>query len=180
MALMCLAQGQAWAQVPTAPPATASDESPTEKPTNIMIGYQYLHDFSWDSSLLLGFSVSLSQRIKTNMSLVGEASGGFGDTANGFSIQRFAFLGGVKVFGGEGQIRPFFQVLAGLSRQGGDVGELNAPALQPGGGADFFMSDRWTFRAQGDFRFIYEENELRTAYRVSGGVVFYLGKAKKK
>jgi hypothetical protein len=88
-------------------------------------------------------------------------------------------MGGVKVFGGEGQVRPFFQIIGGLSRQGGDVGQLNGIAIQPGGGADFFINDRWTFRAQGDFRFLYEEGAFRTAYRGSGGVVFYLGKQKK-
>lgn len=143
-----------------------------------MFGYQYLHDFSWNSSLLFGWNVTLTRRLKGNINLVGEASGSHGDTVNGFTIQRYAFLGGLKVIGGEGQVRPFFQVLGGLSRQGGDVGELNGIALQPGGGADFFMSDRWTFRAQGDFRFIYEEGELRMGYRAMGGVVFYLGKKK--
>ncbi|HEX5069498.1 MAG TPA: hypothetical protein VFV78_04715 [Vicinamibacterales bacterium] len=181
MALLSVSATEAWAQVPTptptAPPPTAIDE-PFERPTNIMLGYQYLHDFSWDSSMVGGFSVSLTRRIKGNINIVGEVSGSYGETVNGFTIQRYAFLGGIKVTGGEGNIRPFFQVLGGLSRQGGDVGELNAPAIQPGGGADFFLNDRWTFRAQGDFRFLFEEGELRTAYRVTGGIVFYLGRKK--
>jgi len=143
-----------------------------------MFGYQFMHDYSWDENLYWGAAITLSHRISRNVSLVGEASGSFGDTANGFSIQRFAFLGGAKITGGEGQVRPFFQVLAGLSRQGGEVGELNAGALQPGGGVDFFLNDKWTLRAQGDFRVIYEENEFRNAYRVMGGVVWYLGKKK--
>jgi hypothetical protein len=92
-------------------------------------------------------------------------------------------MGGAKVPGGEGQVRPFFQVLAGWSRQGGDVGELNGGVLQPGGGVDFFATDTWTLRAQADFRVIYEPNEngqyeLRTAYRFMGGLVIYLGKKK--
>jgi hypothetical protein len=163
---------------PTAPPPGPGDLSPIEPATNIMFGYQYLHDFSWNRSLLAGFSASLSHRIKTNISIVGEASGSHGTTTNGFTIQRYAFLGGAKVTGGEGQVRPFFQILGGLSRQGGDVGVLNAPAVQAGGGADFFLNDRWTLRAQGDFRFLYEESTLRTAYRVTGGLVIYLGKRK--
>jgi hypothetical protein len=181
MALFCVTATEAWAQLPTppptAPPPEATDE-PVERPTNIMLGYQYMHDFSWNRSLLAGWSVTLTQRIKGNINMVGEASAGYGHTTNGFSIERYVFLGGVKVIGGEGQVRPFFQILGGLSRQGGDVGVLNGIALQPGGGADFYLNDRWTLRAQGDFRFIYEENAFRMAYRATGGVVFFLGKKK--
>ena len=129
--------------------------------------------------MYLGAAVTLSHRISRNVSIVGEASGSHGNYGTtGFTIQRYAFMGGLKITGGEGQVRPFFQVLAGLSRQGGDVGELNGSILQPGGGADFFLTDRWILRAQGDFRVIYEEQELRTAYRVMGGIVLYLGKKK--
>ena len=181
MALLCVTATEAWAQLPTppptAPPPTTTDE-PVERPTNVMFGYQYMHDFSWNRSLLAGWSVTLTQRIKGNINMVGEASAGYGHTTNGFSIQRYVFLGGVKVIGGEGQVRPFFQILGGLSRQGGDVGQLNGAAAQLGGGADFYLNDRWVLRAQGDFRFIYEEGELRMAYRATGGVVFFLGKKK--
>ena len=178
-ALFFLAGTEAWAQVPTptAPPPTSTDEI-VEPRINFMAGYQYLHDFSWDSSMLLGWSAALSYRMKGNIHIVGEASGSHGETVNGFTVQRYAFLGGLKITGGEGQVRPFFQVLGGMSRQGGDVGELNGIALQPGGGADFYMNDRWTLRAQGDFRFVFEEGELRMGYRATGGVVFFLGKRK--
>jgi hypothetical protein len=180
---MCLVSSAAWAQVPppppTAPPAVQTDEPKTERATNVMFGYQFMHDNSWSENMYLGAGVTLSHRISKSISLVGEASGshGFYGTT-GFTIQRYAFMGGAKVTGGEGNVRPFFQVLAGWSRQGGDVGELNGAVLQPGGGADFFLTERWTLRAQGDFRVIYEETELRTAYRIMGGIVFYLGKKK--
>jgi len=42
----------------------------------------------------------------------------------------------------------------------------------------FLLKERWTIRAQGDFRFLYEEGELRTMYRVTGGLVIFLGKKK--
>jgi hypothetical protein len=180
---MCLVSSAAWAQVPTppptAPPAVQSDEPQQERATNVMFGYQYLHDSSWSENMYLGAAVTLSHRISRNVSLVGEASGSHGHYGTtGFTIQRYAFMGGLKIAGGEGQVRPFFQVLTGLSRQGGDVGELNGAILQPGGGADFFLTDRWVLRAQGDFRVIYEEQEFRNAYRIMGGIVLYLGKKK--
>jgi hypothetical protein len=180
-ALVFVGATEARAQVPTppptAPPPGPGDQSPVDPPTNIMFGYQYFHDFSWNENMVLGWSASLTQRIRGNISMVGEASGSHGEHLNtGFTIQRYAFLGGVKVSGGEGQVKPFFQILGGLSRQGGDVGVLNAPAIQAGGGADFTLNDRWTLRGQGDFRFIYEQSELRTAYRVTGGLVIFLGK----
>jgi hypothetical protein len=144
-----------------------------------MFGYQFFHDFDWNENMVLGWSATLSRRLRGNISIVGEASGSHGEYRNtGFTIQRYGFLGGLKVSGGEGNIKPFFQVLGGMSRQGGDVGVLNAPAIQGGGGADFLVKERWTLRGQGDFRFIYEEGELRTAYRVTGGLVIYLGKRK--
>jgi len=181
MALSCLTATAAWAQlptpIPTAPPPTTSDE-PVERPMNIMFGYQYLHDFSWNSSMLGGWSVALTRRIKGNINIVGEAAASYGDTEHGFSIQRYTFPAGVEVLDDKGNVKQLFQLLGGLSRQGGDVGQLNGIALQPGGGVDFLYKDRWTFRAQGDFRFIYEEGELSMAYRGTGGIVFYLGKKK--
>ncbi len=75
-------------------------------------------------------------------------------------------------------MRPFFQALAGYSRQGGDVGIANGIAIQPGGGVDLIMSDKITLRAQGDYRFIREDGQNYSQYRLSGGIVLYLGKKK--
>ena len=182
VALLFAGGTEAWGQVPTpaptAPPPVQSDEV-VEPATNLFFGYQYFHDFSWDEPLVLGWSASLTHRLRGNFSIVGEISGSHGEyQSTGFTIQRYALLGGVRIAAGEGQVKPFFQVLAGASRQGGDVGVLNAPAFQGGGGADFLLKERWTIRAQGDFRFLYEEGELRTMYRVTGGLVIFLGKKK--
>jgi hypothetical protein len=165
------------AQQPTAPPAQQTDE-PKEPKWNLEGGYAYMYDSSWKQHLLYGFSVSLTRRISPAISLVGEGGGSHGQTDNGFSIQRYAFLGGMKVHGGEGQVRPFFQALVGYERQGGEVGLATGIAVQPGGGVDLTVNDKLTLRAQGDYRFIREDGNNYNQYRISGGVVWYLGKNK--
>jgi hypothetical protein len=145
-----------------------------------MFGYAYMHDFSWKEHLFKGFVVQLSQRIGNNLAIVGEFGGSHGEFGStGFTIQRYALLGGMRLYGGEGRARPFFQVLAGAERQGGDVGIANGWAVQPGGGVDFMLNDRWTVRAQGDFREIFEDGQNYHSYRFSGGIVLAIGKTKK-
>lgn len=173
--------GSASAQIPTAPPPTAPTEEPaTTPPTNLMLGYAYFHDFSWDEHLLYGWVLQLSQRVGKNISIVGEFGGSHGEYGStGFTIQRYALLGGIRLYGGEGRARPFFQVQAGASRQGGDVGIANGWALQPGGGAEFELNSRWSLRGQGDFRVIFEDGKHYNSYRFSGGIVLSIGKTRK-
>ena len=168
---------RAWAQQPTAPPPPRAAEELVEPKWNIAGGYSYLYDGSWKEHLRLGFVASVTRRLTDNLSIVAEGGGhhGFyGDT--GFTIQRYAFLGGMRIYGGEGEIRPFFQALAGYSRQGGDVGIANGLAIQPGGGVDLVVNEWLTMRAQGDYRFIREDGSNYNQFRFSGSVVWYLGK----
>jgi hypothetical protein len=173
-----------WAQaVPTAPPPTGKpspDQSPEEPSTNLTFGYQYMYDGSWSEHLLIGYFASITHRIKPTLALVGEAGGSNGQykTTN-FRIERYAFLGGLRLMGGEGEVRPFFQVLAGYSRQGGDVGIANGIAVQPGGGADLAVTESLTIRAQADYRFLREDGHNYNQYRLSGGLIWYLGKKAK-
>ena len=166
----------AQAQQPTAPPAAQSDE-PTEPKYTLTAGYQYLYDGSWKEHLKFGFMASLSRRISPTMAIVGEAGGSHGEYGNtGFTIQRYAFLGGLRLLAGEGEVRPFFQVLAGYSRQGGDVGIANGLAVQPGGGADLTVNEWLLVRAQGDYRFVREDGQNYNMYRITAGVVWSFGK----
>ena len=180
LAMVCVlfASREAAAQTPLAPPAPSAPEEPAgQSRFNLMGGYSYLHDGAWDEDLFLGWMATLTYRLTTNVSIVGEIGGHHGEYGNtGFSIQRYALLGGMKITGGEDRIRPFFQFVAGGSRQGGDVGLATGIVVQPGGGADFMLTDKITLRAQGDFRWMLEDDELYTGYRVSGGIVIQLGK----
>jgi hypothetical protein len=165
------------ASAQTAPPAPKTDESPVEPATNVTLGYQYLKDSSWDENLLYGWLVTVNHRITRYFSIVGEVGGAHGKfgTTN-FTIQRYAFLGGLRVTAGEGEVRPFFQFVTGYARQGGDVGLANGIAIQPGGGVDLAVNDWLTVRGQGDYRFLREDGEIWSQYRLSGGIVIYLGK----
>jgi opacity protein-like surface antigen len=175
MVCVCAASRPAWAQVQTAPPAPRSDQSPEEPKTNLMFGYAYLYDSSWSEHLLYGFTASITHRIKPTLALVGEAGGSHGEYGStGFMIQRYAFLGGIRILAGEAEVRPFFQVLAGYSRQGGDVGIANGIAVQPGGGADLDLNDSITLRVEGDYRYVREDGENYSQYRISGGIVLHL------
>lgn len=166
----------AFAQQPTAPPAAKTDE-PQEPKYTLSAGYQFLIDGSWDEQLRLGFAASIARRMSPIVSIVGEVSGSHGEYGTtGFSIQRYAFLGGVRLVGGEGEVRPFFQALAGYSRQGGDVGLAHGIAIQPGAGVDLVMTEWLTLRAQGDYRWIREDGENYNQYRISGGIVWHFGK----
>ena len=174
--------GQAQAQTvrPTAPPAVKADNSPEQPVMNLSFGYAYMYDSSWSEHLLFGFVGSITRRIKPNLSIVGEVGGSHGEyRTTGFSIMRYAALGGVRLSAGEGDVKPFFQALAGYSRQGGDVGIANGFALQPGGGVDLVMTESLTLRAQGDYRFLSEDGQNYSQYRLSGGVIIYLNKKKK-
>ena len=183
LALLCVFFGfgagvrPAFAQQPTAPPAVKSDE-PQEPKWNLMAGYAYLYDGSWKEHLLYGYTVALTRRISPVISLVGEGGGSYGQTSAGWSIQRYAFLGGMKLHGGEGEVRPFFQVLVGYERQGGEVGFASGIAVQPGGGVDLQLNDRITLRAQGDYRWIREDGNNYNQYRISGGFIYFFGKKK--
>jgi hypothetical protein len=162
-------------QTPTAPPAPKTDE-PQDPKWNLMAGYAYLYDGSWKQPLFFGYTVALTRRLSPVISLVGEGGGSYGQTDAGWSIQRYAFLGGVKLHGGEGQVRPFFQALVGYERQGGEVGLASGIAVQPGGGVDLTVNDRITLRAQGDYRWIREDGLNYSQYRISGGFVYFFGK----
>jgi len=179
--LVCLISTPAIAQQTAPPPPPSADQGDVEPKTNIMFGYAFMHDSSWDENLFLGWVATLSHRIKPNLAIVGEVGGSHGEKGTtGFTIQRYAFLGGLKLSGGEGQLRPFFHVLGGYSRQGGDVGIANGFIVQPGGGVDFALTEKIILRGQGDFRFLREksqnESQNWTGYRFSGGLVIYLGK----
>jgi hypothetical protein len=180
--LVCLVSASASAQQLAPPAAPSADNGPVEPKMNIMFGYAYMKDNSWKEHLLLGWVTALSYRLTPNLYIVGEAGGSHGEKGTtGFTIQRYAFLGGVKLSGGEGRLRPFFHVLGGYSRQGGDVGIANGLIVQPGGGVDFALTEKINLRGQGDFRFILENSQNETgqywtSYRFSGGLVIYLGK----
>jgi len=161
-------------------PAFAQEDVPPK--TTLMGGYSFMIDRSWESKMPYGLVAALSQRFSETGSLVFEASGQRGKLDSGFKVERWAFLGGVKLqsTGGGEAVMPFVQFMAGLSRQAGDVGILNGAALQAGGGMDLRFKERWFLRAFADYRWIRETiitgPRHWNQYRFGGGIVYALRK----
>lgn len=154
----------AWAQEGAAPKTT------------IMGGYTFLQDKSWDEIMPWGWIVGASQKLGERASVIGEMSasyGEYGETRH--SIERWAFLGGIRLQGGEG-LRPFVQAMAGLSRQAGDVGIQNGFLVQGGGGVDLVMNERFSLRGFGDYRLLYELGSYYNQFRFGGGIVYNIRK----
>jgi hypothetical protein len=169
----------------TATSASAQDDLPAK--TTIMGGYSFMIDRSWDENLPYGLVAALAQRFNETASLVFEASGQRGKYgATDFSIERWAFLGGLKLqsTGGGEALLPFIQVLGGLSRQAGDVGIQNGWIIQGGGGIDLRFHERFALRAFADYRFLRESQQDREGkhgtnwnqYRFGGGLVIAIRK----
>lgn len=172
LSLLAFAPATAHAQIDLLPQLTVSG------------GYQYMLDKSWEEKLDKGWIASVAWKVGEITALVAEGSGSYGKLAGtNFTIERYGILGGIKFqSGGEGP-RPFIQLMAGLSRQAGDVGVVNGLALQPGGGVDLPFGEKLSLRVFGDYRFIRErDRSLATGpawvhynqYRVGGAVVWVL------
>jgi len=160
-----------------ASPAAAQDDVPAK--TTLMGGYSYMVDRSWSEKLPYGLVAAIAQRFNETGSLVFEVSGQRGKLGSTeFNIERWGFLGGVKLqsTGGGEALMPFVQVLGGLSRQAGDVGIQNGWLLQAGGGVDLKFRERLSLRAFADYRLLRELGERWNEYRVGGGIVFALWK----
>ena len=149
-----------------------------------MGGYSYLVDRSWQEKLPYGLVAALSHRFTETASFVGEVSGNRGKLGTTrFEVDRWAFLGGVKLqsTGGGEALMPFVQVLTGLSRQAGDVGIRNGFLVQAGGGIDLRFRERWSLRAFADYRWLREPRSSPNdpgpnfnQYRAGGGIVYAL------
>jgi len=156
-----------------APAAVGAQELAPPRFT-ISAGYQFMSDSSWDTRLTLGWVGTVTQKLNDRTFVVAEGSGGYGDTTSGFQIERYAILGGFKVQPPGDGPRIFIQVLAGLSRQAGDVGVQNGFIAQPGGGVEWTINPRFNGRAFGDYRFLHEDGRNYHGYRVGAALVIVL------
>ena len=156
------------------PSAVSAQELPLPRLT-ISGGYQFLSDPAWDTYHSLGWVGSVNFKVHEAGFLVAEGSGGFGDVpGTGFNIERYAILGGIKAMRPGDGARIFVQVLAGLSRQAGDVGILNGFIAQPGGGVEWPINDRFYGRVYGDYRFLREDGQNHHGFRAGAGLVLVL------
>jgi hypothetical protein len=155
-------------------PAGAGAQELAPPKLTISAGYQFMNDPSWETNLTLGWVGTVTYKLNDRTFLVGEGSGGYGEIAGGFLVERYGILGGFKVQPPGDGPRIFIQALAGLSRQAGDPGVQNGFIAQPGGGVEWVVNPRFSGRVFGDYRFLHEEGQNYHSYRFGGALVFVL------
>jgi len=153
-----------------AKPATAQ----TKNQVDLSAGYQYIallsQDDSYDTlSVPKGWTASVSGQLSPMLGVVGEVNGSYKE---GESLHNF--LAGPR-FGTNAtpQVRPFAQILFGLSHFSGSSNGFNT---QPGGGLDFHTSDSVSIRLQADYAIIRVDESTQKAWRLAGSVVCNLNR----
>ena len=153
-----------------------------ERTGDVAISYSVLRDYDLKETFTKGWVFSAAGHIGRVVSLVGEVGGNyrtltFGDSNVDLSMH--TFLGGIRVRREHRAATPFVQVLAGMARAAGSSEGASesdsAFALQPGGGVDFRVTDRFAVRVQGDYRYIAEGRAQLHEFRAAAGLVFGLG-----
>ena len=141
-----------------------------QRRVELSAGYSLLHVNSASSNFPRGWFGSAGGRFaigkfrKDWFGLMGEVSGNEKTVDPlGFTLHLSAFslLGGARVVAHEwGQLTPFAQFLAGVTREGvnSDALQTNSSvthfAYQPGGGVDVGVTSRWAIRGAVGWRFI--------------------------
>lgn len=175
--LACAAPGRAQVQQATWPIA------------DLQLGYSYLHDDriavpGVSGSFPLGWQVSGSYNLVPAVGLVADASGQYknGDVVPGSGVgdlrwRVYALHGGVR-FTGRGELRPYAQVLAGVTHSSLDVAGVGTSStdfsLQPGVGLIFPVSDDIGIGVGADYRVVFTDVEKTKEFRALIGVVFHL------
>ncbi len=138
-------------------------------------GYQWVReaDQVYPRGWFLSGAAGVSTGTEGRISIVGELSESRFDEpiaedplplGQGFTGSQLAYLGGVRYGRRTGAVRPFVQVLAGGARISAAFEVEDIPldvslsttvwAMQPGGGADFLISERVAVRLKADYRYL--------------------------
>ncbi|HEV3485535.1 MAG TPA: outer membrane beta-barrel protein [Vicinamibacterales bacterium] len=145
---------------------------------DVAFSYSILHDSDLEETLPKGWSVAVNSNLNSTFGIVGEVGGNYKTMdvfGSDLSMSVHSFLGGVRARREAGTMAPFAQVLAGMARASasylGESEDATEFAIQPGGGVDFRVTERFGLRVQGDYRIITGDettNEFRFAV---GGVL---------
>jgi hypothetical protein len=140
--------------------------------TTVSAGYSFLHELGTPGVTYgVGYSASVAWTPGGTWGIVGDIGGNFRNPAN-VSQQLFGALGGVRLTGTTGPIKPFAQGLIGLERYSEPGFSENGLAIQPGVGLDWFFLPSWALRAQGDYRWVRANGDTFHELRVVAGVTF--------
>jgi hypothetical protein len=167
---------------------------PADRPvSDISVGYSYLHDSvvlvdqaerDIGGHFPIGWQASASYNVHPAIGLVADVSGHYkktdlvpdsGDSELKFSVH--ALHGGVRVTG-RGDLRPYAQLLAGLTRStvsvSGMGSSVNDFSLQPGVGLMLPLGNAIALGIGGDYRLVFTEVEKTTELRAHVGLVFQI------
>jgi hypothetical protein len=168
----------------TARPAFAQGQDTFQG--DLAISYSVLHD-SAPQTFPSGFILALTGDVNKMLRIVAEFGGNYKTvnvaTATNISLQVITYQGGLRfASGGKAMLKPFVQFLAGGARStdtvlgSGSSGSSNGFAVQPGGGVDFRVADRFDGRIQVDYRAIRSGGATAREFRVGVGFVIPFGR----
>lgn len=159
-----------------AAPALAQQTTPA---VELSGGYAAIDD---GDETLHGWVASIGVPVVRWFSVAGEVGGNYYDETFEFlgmsrriEYRELAFLAGPRVSVRTSRVTPWAQFLVGAAR--GTVEDVSETrfAMQPGGGLDFWLTQRVGIRGGVDYRAIYFEDEWEGDSHVHIGLVIGLG-----
>ncbi len=145
-------------------------------------GYQFLHDAELEESFPAGWFASGAIYLNDSIALVGEMAGSQNVVVSDgleAEVTFHAYGGGVRYYRRLTRVTPFAQVLVGGVGFGVELFEFDADAakaaIQPGGGVDVHLNDRFSVRFAGDYRRVFSD-EGTNQFRFIVGAVMGFGR----
>jgi opacity protein-like surface antigen len=158
--------------------AVAAPASAQEQKGDVAFGYSLIHDSELEETFPMGWAFAANGNLNDMFSVVGEIGGNYKTVdvfGTDFSFRVHSFMGGMRFRNDQGKAVPFAQVVLGLARLNasflGESESSNEFAIQPGGGVDFRVTDRFAVRVQGDYRIITGEDSWNEFRFGVGGVL---------
>jgi hypothetical protein len=162
--------------------AWAQQTPPAQQNLNLeaAVGYVYMHDSEF-SGFWRGWTASFAAKVAPPIAIVGEVGGSYRRNAPEFEVKRsiliHPLLVGPRFVRPNGTVRPFVQLLGGITRRTLTSDPTGHGAqwertVQPGAGVDFDLNRTQAFRIEGDYRFLQNPLGDRHEGRLVAGFTF--------
>ena len=143
------------------------------------VGYQFIHSGATGTNLSFpaGWFVDITFPIDLpNLTLLGSVDGSYRSES---SAKLHTYMGGVRyTLAPRGKITPYAQALYGSARFSFSIGDESfsdtRSVIDVGGGINYRLSDRWTFRLGADYR-RRASDPAANQLRLNAGIVFGIG-----
>ena len=143
-------------------------------------GYQFMRDAELEESFPAGWFASGAIFVNDWLALVGEMAGSQNvveSDGREAEVTFHSYAGGVRYYRRLTRVTPFAQLLVGGVGFGVELFEFDADAadaaLQPGGGIDVHLNERFFLRFAGDYRRVFsEEGANQFRFIVGAGLGF--------